>query len=231
MLGADTTAAVTAITATSQVVVSLSAGEGEPSPPGSSVPLSHSMCKHVVISGEPYVVDDATLEPAHALAVRDFGVGAYVGFPLRGTKGTVLGAVCAATPGPRQWTAQELCTMGALATAAEAVVAMHTAARSERVARISGVVPTDPSERVLHDLRTPLTSLLGFLESLLDDAEAGGFNEAQRDALRRSHANAERLRSAVDYLDHPAAISVAPQPQRRVVVAAADRTASTLLNT
>ena len=203
-LGDDTIAAVTAITADEQVIVSIAA-EGEKPPPSTVVPLSHSMCKHVVSSGGPYVVDDAALDLTHALAARDFGIGAYIGFPLRGPGGTVLGAVCAATPGPREWTDRELAVLGSLAAAAESVVAMHAAARGERIARISGSVPTGESARVQHDLRTPLTAILGFIELLLEDAGEGAFNEDQLDALRRSHSNAEQLRDTVDYLRHPAA--------------------------
>jgi signal transduction histidine kinase len=200
--GAGTTAAVTAVTADEQVVVSVFA-EGGMLPPGSTVPLTHSLCKQVVMAGEPYVVDDATADPGHGPAVRDLGVGAYIGSPLRGTKGTVVGAMCVVTAGPRAWTAQELSLLSSLAAAAETVITLHSAARTERIARSSGAVPVEAAARVQHDLRTPLTSLLGFLEVLLDDSGADALKDGQLYALRRSHASAERLLEAVDYLDHP----------------------------
>jgi GAF domain-containing protein len=206
-LGPDVVAAITAITADTQVVVSISAGRDAPEA-GHRMPLSHSICKRVVMSGEPYVLDDATAVPAHAPSVRDFGVGAYLGSPVHGPRGTVVGAMCVVTPDPRRWTEQELSVLGSLAAAAETVVAMHAAARSERIARSSGAVPASSSARVQHDLRTPLTILLGCLELLLEDE--GAFRDEHLDLLRRSHASAERLHDAVDYLRHPAA-----PPQRR----------------
>ena len=199
-LGTETTAAVTAVTAEQLVIVSISA-EGEAAPPGSTVPLSHAMCQHVVTSGEPYIVDDASRDTRHALAVRHFGVGAYAGFPLHGTRGSVLGAVCAVAPGPRPWSTSDLHILGALATAAESVVAMHAVARRDRMAMMSGAVPADPLARVQHGLRTPLTSLLGFLELLLDGA-VGDLSADQLDALSRCHLNAVRLRETVEALQH-----------------------------
>ncbi|WP_028474242.1 GAF domain-containing protein [Nocardioides alkalitolerans] len=197
-LGSDITAAVTAVSDHDQLVVSISAA-AESLPAGATTPLSHSMCKNVVVNGAPHIVDDASLDDSHALAFRDHGVGAYAGFPLRGSQGTVLGAVCATTPGPRRWNAFDLQILGSLATAASSVVAMHTATHRDRLARISGAVPADPFARIQHGLRTPLTSLFGFLDLMLDGT-VGDFTPAQLDALRRCHTNAERLREAVEAL-------------------------------
>jgi hypothetical protein len=194
-LGTDITALVNVVTADRQVTVSISTDRETPDPKP-TVSLSHSMCKNVVLSGEPYLVDNAADDARHALAVRDFGVGAYVGFPLHGTRGTVLGAVCAVVPSPRHWTATDLDILGSLTAAAEAVVAMHTAARHARMARLSGPVPTDPTARMQHIVRTPLTSLIGYLD-LLSDGTLGELNGAQLNALRRCQTNADRLHEAV----------------------------------
>lgn len=201
-LGPGTTAAVTALSDHEQVMVSAATATDSAAarlPAGTSRPLSHSLCTHVVGSGEPYVVVDASEDPRHALVHRDLGIGAYAGFPLRGARGTVLGAVCAFTPGPRQWSTFDLGVLGSLATAASSVVAMHTATRQERRARITGAVPVEPLARIHHDLRTPLTSLFGFLDLMLDGA-VGDFTPAQLDALRRCHTSAGRLLDAVDDL-------------------------------
>jgi GAF domain-containing protein len=203
--GTDTTAAITAVTASEQVVVSVFAA-GAALSPGSSVPLTHSLCKQVVLAGEPYVLDDAAADPSHGLTVRDLGIGAYLGSPLRGTKGTVIGAMCIVTAGPRVWTDQELSLLDSLAAAAQTVVALQSAARTERIARSSGAVPAGASARVQHDLRTSLTSLLGFLELVLDETGPDALKDGQLYALRRSHASAERLLETVDYLDHPGSV-------------------------
>lgn len=197
-LGPDTTALVTAITADRQVVVSMAdARPTRPSP--DPVPLSDSMCKNVVITGEPHVDAAVADDAADPGKWSRLGVGAYAGFPLRGPRGTVLGAVCVVSPHPRDWTALDLQVMRSLTTAAEFVVSMLALARQERLARLSGAVPLEPLARVQHGLRTPLTSLLGFLE-LLIDGSVGDFTDDQLTALDRCHRNALELRDAVDVL-------------------------------
>ncbi|WZH52534.1 MAG: GAF domain-containing protein [Nocardioides alkalitolerans] len=197
-LGADTTALVTAITADEQIVVSIADAGPTRQQPGPS-PLSDSLCKNVVMTGEPYVDADVADDAADPGKWSRLGVGAYAGFPLRGPQGTVLGAVCVVTPQPREWTPLDLQVMRSLASAAEFVVAMLAIARHERLARLSGAVPLDPLARVQHGLRTPLTSLLGFLE-LLIDGSVGDVTSEQLAALERCHRNALELREAVDVL-------------------------------
>lgn len=202
-LGADTTAMVTAITADHQIVLSLAA-EGDTRPRPAPVPLTHSLCKNVVITGEPYVDAAVAAEEADPDKWRRLGVGAYAGFPLRGPQGAVLGAVCAVAPTARDWTPLDLQILRSLTTAAEFVVAMMAMARRERLARISGAVPQDPLARIQHGLRTPLTSLLGFLDLLLDGS-VGDFTSDQLAALHRCHTSALRLRETVESLDSPLA--------------------------
>lgn len=81
-------------------------------------PLSHSFCQHVVIAGAPLVVNEATQHAAvrNNPAVREFGIIAYLGVPIRSADGHVLGSLCAVDLKPRQWTKAEL---GALEDIAE----------------------------------------------------------------------------------------------------------------
>lgn len=195
-LGLDTTALITAVTADSQIVVS-QASVGGADRLDVLMPLSQSMCKYVVSSNAPYVVVDATADPAHESVVRDVGLGAYVGFPLHGPRGTVLGALCALTAEPRQWSASELQILQSLTEAAEFVVAMIAMSRRERETHIAD--REDRFARVQHGLRTPLTSLLGLLD-LLRDGHLGDFNSAQLEALARCHANTRRLCDEVEAL-------------------------------
>src|SRR3954470_22801482 len=59
-------------------------------------PVSHSFCQHVVTSGEPLIVEDARTHPLvrDNPAVRELGVIAYAGIPLRVPSGQVLGSFC-----------------------------------------------------------------------------------------------------------------------------------------
>ncbi len=83
-------------------------------------PLSHSFCQHVVASASPLVVADAVAHPLvhDNLAIVDFGVAAYAGFPLRGSEGETLGSLCVCDRSVREWTSTELDVLQDLAQAA-----------------------------------------------------------------------------------------------------------------
>jgi two-component sensor histidine kinase len=82
--------------------------QGLPEPVASlrETPLSHSFCKHVVTSGEPLIIADASTHEVardHP-AVRDLDVGAYLGVPLRAPGGEMIGSFCVLDHRPRNWT-------------------------------------------------------------------------------------------------------------------------------
>jgi PAS domain S-box-containing protein len=83
-------------------------------------PLSHSFCKHAVMSGQPLVISDAREHPLvkDNGAVSGLGVIAYAGVPLVLSGGQVLGSFCVVDDKPRQWTAEELEILTTLAAAA-----------------------------------------------------------------------------------------------------------------
>lgn len=68
-------------------------------------PLTHSFCQYVVREEENLLVDDARLHPVlkDNLAIRDLGVIAYLGTPLRLPSGEVVGALAAIDTDARAW--------------------------------------------------------------------------------------------------------------------------------
>ncbi len=60
-------------------------------------PISHSLCQHVVTSEKALIVSDARTDPRvrDNLAVEEFGVVAYAGFPLISGDDHILGTLCA----------------------------------------------------------------------------------------------------------------------------------------
>ena len=72
---------------------------------GRRTPLTHSFCKHVVMTAQPLVVEDAREHElvADNLAIRDLGVIAYAGMPLTDGAGNVLGSLCAVDVVSRRW--------------------------------------------------------------------------------------------------------------------------------
>lgn len=189
--------AVTAVTADSQIIVSRAGGREDGFPQGPA-PLTQSMCKYVVVGDGPDVIDDTEVDPEHALVVLGLDVGAYLGFPLHGPRGTVLGAVCAVTEAQREWSAVEVQTLQSLTTAAEFVVGMFAMVRRDRMGR-TGRVPIDRDARIQHGLRTPLTSLPGLLD-LFEAGDLGDLSEAQLEAVKRCSANTHRQCQEVESL-------------------------------
>ena len=94
-------------------------------------PLSHSFCQHVVNSGEALVIDDARSDPlvSDNLAIRDLGVAAYAGMPLRMRDGNVLGSFCAIDASPRHWSERDLRILGDLASTAADLIELHRVQR------------------------------------------------------------------------------------------------------
>lgn len=81
-------------------------GLPEPTATARETPLTHSFCQHVVANDAPLVVRDARTDPLaqNNLAIRDLGVIAYLGVPVRAPDGHVLGSLCAIQSEPRDWT-------------------------------------------------------------------------------------------------------------------------------
>jgi PAS domain S-box-containing protein len=79
--------------------------------------LSHSLGQYVVEAAAPYIVADASLEPAlvdHG-AVVDLGVAAYAGVPLDLNNGQIIGAFAAIDSVPRAWSDSEIAILEDLA--------------------------------------------------------------------------------------------------------------------
>lgn len=85
-------------------------GLGEPWASRQETPLSHSFCQHVVVSGDPLVVEDAREHPLvkDNLAIPDLNVIGYLGMPLTTSDGYPLGSFCVIDTKPHQWTDHEI---------------------------------------------------------------------------------------------------------------------------
>ncbi len=114
-------------------------------------PLSHSFCQHVVITDQPLIVGDAREDGRlrSNLAIRDLGVIAYAGVPLRSPDGEPLGALCAIESRPRVWTPEDVAALTDLAAAASSEIALRALA-----ARHTAFV-----HDVMHALRSSSTAV------------------------------------------------------------------------
>ena len=112
-------------------------------PPGAlpenrETPLSHSLCRYVVETAEPFIVSDtlADLNLRDKPAITDLGVRAYAGIPLMTADGHTLGSFCAIDMQPHHWTDAEITVLQTLAEAVQTEIELRTALnRSQRQAR------------------------------------------------------------------------------------------------
>ena len=94
-----------------------SVGLAEPWRSARQTPLTHSFCRHTLLSREPLIVEDARTHPLvrDNLAIRDLDVVAYAGFPLITSDGHALGTLCVIDHRPRSWTADQIEILDTLA--------------------------------------------------------------------------------------------------------------------
>jgi GAF domain-containing protein len=87
-----------------------SVGLAEPWRGARETPLSHSFCRHTLLSREPLVIEDARTHRLvrDNLAIRDLDVVAYAGIPLISAEGHALGTLCVIDHRPRSWTADQI---------------------------------------------------------------------------------------------------------------------------
>lgn len=112
-------------------------GLPEPWAGSRELPLSHSLCRYVVASGQPLVVADARTDELLSThpAVMDLGAVAYAGMPLTDADGLVLGSLCAIDHEPRTWGAGELSDLKDLAAACSAELRLRILSAQGRSAQ------------------------------------------------------------------------------------------------
>lgn len=79
-----------------------------------------TFCHYAIESDQPLVINDARAHPVYSTVptVESLGVAAYVGVPLPGPEGHILGSFCAIDHSPRQWTPDEVEVLSELAASA-----------------------------------------------------------------------------------------------------------------
>lgn len=131
---------------------------------GTSRPLSEALCRYTLTMTGPHAMDETT-----ARALRQTGVAAYAGAPLRTEDGQTLGALCVMDTVPRHWTDDEIDILGALGTVLLTQITLHLAVLGAQ-RRTSENLESLNHERddffsaAAHDLKGPLTSIQGFAQ-------------------------------------------------------------------
>ncbi len=133
-------------------------GLAEPWASARQTPLTHSLCQHVVTSGDMLVVDDAREHEdlRNSSAIEALGAVAYLGVPLTTAGGEILGSFCAIDPQPREWSDEDIETVQELASAAATMIDLRARlARNDEIDALTGLVTR---ERLLHEIEAAISA-------------------------------------------------------------------------
>jgi PAS domain S-box-containing protein len=102
------------------------------------IALANSLCSLAATAQEPFVVTDATADDRVAVLapVTSGAVRAYLGVPMRGQDGYVVGALCVFSPHARDWSETDVAVLGDLAAAAVTELELTALAVDLEAARV-----------------------------------------------------------------------------------------------
>ena len=138
--------------------------------------VAEAICHRTVARAAPLAIPDTAADPLcdGLPAVRD-GVRAYLGVPVRGEGGAVVGTVAVCDAAPRAWTDDDVALLEDLAATVSAEIAARATARGRDVRRQEARDHSEALFRALFDTVSQLTGLL---------APDGTVVEANQTALR-----------------------------------------------
>jgi len=96
-------------------------------------PIADSFCAYCVMNEEPLLIADARLDPrlrSNALVLAAPFFRSYLGVPIRTDDGLLLGALCAISPKPDVFRAEQIAPLSMLAQLAEQSLALHARTRA-----------------------------------------------------------------------------------------------------
>ncbi len=151
-------------------------------------PLSHSFCKHVVITNEPVIIPDARLDSEFCdhMAIGELNIVAYLGLPMTTADGIVLGSFCVIDHVPRSWTAHDVEVVRGLAATALSLmdlrfqlIGLHHTAEEKLL---------DAHDHLTH-VRAQNASMRAVWRGIIDDLERRAKNGAtKKDLTMHIHA-------------------------------------------
>ena len=167
-----------------------------------SMPLDYSLCREVIESGSPLVVDDVRRFPD--LAANVMNARAYVSVPLKTSRGYVIGAVAVFDTQPRVWKADETNLIAAFADgviaelerrASSAALVAEQQAQVERISHLEKM-KSEMIRVVAHDLRNPLGLVMGYSELLLEEGDQMAAHH--RDFIALIHRSGRKMLTLIN---------------------------------
>lgn len=105
-------------------------------PDGRNAPLEDSICRWCVSTGEPLAVEDTRTDSrfSSSVFVREHGLTAYLGMPVRSGSGHVVGTLCVAERAPRCWTPADHSLLRDLAAGVSTEIGLRAEIRTRAAA-------------------------------------------------------------------------------------------------
>ncbi len=96
---------------------------------GQRMTLSQTICRHVVASGTPLAIDDTQADDLarNEPTISALGIGAYLGVPLIGDSGDVVGVLCTVDRFARPWSGAQIEIAQGLAAAVMTEIGLRSA--------------------------------------------------------------------------------------------------------
>jgi signal transduction histidine kinase len=162
-------------------------------------PRDVAFCAHAILQPDLFIIPDAEADVRfvdNPLVTTDPHVRFYAGAPLVTPDGHALGTLCAVDQVARELSPEQQAALRALARQAMDQFQLR---RSLKQLRELEALKDNLTGMIIHDLRTPLTALLGGLQTI---ERAGELNETQSELLQLSVQGGQTLLGMVnDLLD------------------------------
>ena len=179
-----------------------------------------SFCGHAILSETPLIVPNALEDPRfreNPLVLGEPNIRFYAGVPLKTSLGLPLGSLCVIDTKPRQFSTEDIGVLEDLAAIvcdelelrlsglqlqAETAARAHASqalAESLNDLRALEALRDDLTSMIIHDLRNPLSTVIGYLD-LFHSQTKGKFNSEESALLAVAQSGADRLNELITSL-------------------------------
>lgn len=169
-------------------------------------PRDFAFCAHALLEDDVFVVEDALLDDRfvdNPLVVRDPSIRFYAGAQIRTAEGHVLGTLCAIDRMPRHLSEVQLHSLQVLAKQVMSQFELRAAYEElrQQTKRLQELNATKDKlfAIIAHDLRAPLSGILGVSELLIDDLGRRPVAE-NKELIEEIHDTSQQSLSLLDNL-------------------------------